>query len=756
MRHQSLKKYLATSIKCWVLAAAAALLVQQQAFACSSGSDCSDGRCSSVFSPEIIGDLSCQPFFWSDRAFYLEHGEHNIETRETIAKINTQEWSGVFGGQLTDSMLDTLLYQMDRAEVMIMKSALNGAKIQLTPSVQGIYESLVSAVSKDTLESFFSYLIFAKGVERLATSAVTRERWGLAVSKNPDATDVEEAEQMVQKGRQDLAAVSDPQLQARYHFQILRMLFYSQKYADAIAYYDANVRSFNSVKSIRYRSMELAAGALRRTQQYARSNYLFSLIFDQYPPLQKNAFISFRPQEQQDWVDIFKLVQNDREKITVWQMLGFKADGVEAIRQIYAIDPKSETLSILIVREVNKIEEGFFYKNSYMSSQQRPGVNVEDMKILRSIADAGNTSRPYVWLLSIGHLYALMGQGAEAESFLNRAAQASADIPVAAEQARLSLFFSRVNSLRNLRNQEDYFAQELSYLKNQQRKFPETRGGLLLSWSIPKIGEYYSNRGDWLRATLVADADKSIYVDNKRIQAVVAFMRQSHASPLDRALVSQYTYSEDELLELQGINLMYAGLFTEAAAVFSQMKPSVVKLKADPFAIRIRDCHECDSEALPNKIYDKASFAKKMAELSQKSVDPNTSIAAQASFSMGNALYNISYYGNSRGFYQTPHSNFGNLTREVSMTMAERYYSRAAMLATDREFKAKALFMAAKCEQNSYFESRGGVRNQYFLEPLMFSGGLHFTQLKQAYADTAFYREALQECGTFRAFVRKK
>ncbi|MGC5209819.1 hypothetical protein, partial [Escherichia coli] len=72
------------------------------------------------------------------------------------------------------------------------------------------------------------------------------------------------------------------------------------------------------------------------------------------------------------------------EKTVLWQLLGIYADGLAAIDQIVALDPKSDLLPLLLVREVNKAEEDWSanrekgkYDDSVKPAPDRDAVGVE-------------------------------------------------------------------------------------------------------------------------------------------------------------------------------------------------------------------------------------------------------------------------------------------------------------------------------------------------------------------------------------------
>jgi len=198
------------------------------------------------------------------------------------------------------------------------------------------------------------------------------------------------------------------------------------------------------------------------------------------------------------------------------------------------------------------------------------------------------------------------------------------------------------------------------------------------------------------------------------------------------------------LQELRGISLLYAGDFSNALAEFNRAAIKV-PLAADPFTIHIRDCHDCD-DAVPHTTYTKASFTERMQQLS-RAAQGQGDAAAAASFELGNGFYNMSYWGNGRRLYHVERANLEGSRATLNMEFAERYYVRAFDLTANRELKAKALFMAAKTEQNRYYVTR---KDESDPQPHSY-----FRRLRASFSDVQYYQEIIRECGNFRRFLQQ-
>jgi hypothetical protein len=268
------------------------------------------------------------------------------------------------------------------------------------------------------------------------------------------------------------------------------------------------------------------------------------------------------------------------------------------------------------------------------------------------------------------------------------------------------------------------------------------RARTLKEWVLNHLRDVYREGSDPVRALLLQDSPEGDdYRSVPRIDAIVAFIREA-STPFDQFLVKNYGYSVGDLNELRGLNFLFDGNFGSAVEALRLAGNDTASraLNADPFTIRIRDCHYCDASA-PHKSYTKVSFAEGMLDLSRRAQGRGED-AALASFELANGLYNMSFYGNARDVYDTSRLNLSprweyapSVSPAVRTDLAEKYYLQAAALSSDRELKTKATFMAAKAEQ-----TRSNDRT-------------HFRTLQQSYSNTAYYQEIIRECGYFRSFL---
>ena len=121
---------------------------------------------------------------------------------------------------------------------------------------------------------------------------------------------------------------------------------------------------------ITYWSLSLKAGALKRLRREAESNYLFSVVFDKCFTRRKSAVLGFRVASDSIFNSSLAMCKDDNEKTALWMLYAYKNENeIEAIRQIYSMEPKSPYLELLLAREVVGVEREMLQPtNDYYSN----------------------------------------------------------------------------------------------------------------------------------------------------------------------------------------------------------------------------------------------------------------------------------------------------------------------------------------------------------------------------------------------------
>lgn len=699
-----------------------------------------DDNYNSFFTPEVSNNAEAEPFFKSYHAFYGDLWiENNLTTFDTT---NIDEWKSILTG-VKQKDIHYLLYKARLGEIDTMIFFLKNNAYPIKPYLKK--NSLFLLADKNICGEFLYYVGFARRCEPYATYAP--EWWDDSGDDDPKK-DKATIQKLIIGGKKQLLNVKTGFIRDRYIFQITRLYFNIADYNACAAYYKENAANFTVKNSIPYRAMGYAAGALYKMQDYSTANYYYSLCFDSSPELKYSSYLSFHPQDEQDWEQSLALAATSREKQVLWHLLGIYADPLRAMKEIYALDPKSDLLDLLLVRAVNQ-EEVNLSQNSNLSDF---AVNTDLITFVKNVADKKNTLKPYLWNLVTGYFYTLSTDYKKAEAYLSRAEASSKHDTLVTDQIHIFRLIARVNQYKPGLQAEADILKELQWLA-QYNHNNSLRTAFMYDWTLKQLSAKYYNAGDTAKAVLLSrEVSADYYNSFSNSMKIVDFMSKPNKTAFENYLLEIYSLSPEEIINYQAVNFFYEGKLNEAKALLDKYPDSgETTLPADPFLIHINDCHDCDHMEGSEIVYTLKSLLDKIMEL-EKSIKSSSGNSAKTYYLLANAYYNVTYFGNSRAFYYSEipgrdEYTWSALNPVMDCTKAMEYYEKAMELATSKEFKAQCCFMASKCEQNLLYlnwpEDYDGD----------FKSGNYFRLLRDEYSKTKYYQEIIKECGYFRTFV---
>lgn len=720
-----------------------------------------------------------QPFYGNQLGDY-----NNIRL---FTDKNLEEWTAHFQGELPASEIRWILYQSTLEEIdhMILYSKDNNYG-----KMPGKLKGKVLFRLKDQAKAreFLYYTGFARRCEKVA-AAETNE-WGYYDDQGASNEDGKYLADLLQAAGKMMETPKSDFVKERYRFQIIRLLYqqanqYAGSYQECIRYFENCQSDFKVSNQMRYRALGYVAAAYRKLEKFAEANLLYARIYDNCPEMRTVAQFSFRPMEEADFRQSLSLAKNAREKAALWHLLGIYGDELRAMKEIYAIDPASDLLNLLLVRNVSKLEEKMLPENDFWYDylrwdngvnpdneghryQMNPqGIERENFDFIKKATDANNTDKPFLWNFSTGYLCLVKGDFPTSRAYFSKARSQAGQDQLKLDQLRIMDILTRITEPKTITPAvETALAADYQWLNEnegleyeEQMKKEEAKTFLFKTFS-----QKYLRQGDTLKAVLcVPYCVEGFYYDDAKLAAMAAWLLREDKSPFERALQDHYPFKPKDIYEVQAIRLAYRGDIDGAIAKFDQYGAGETVLLGNPFNIHINDCHDCDHEAKQWRKFTKLDFMRevKLMEgiVAQK---PSTSDY----FLLANAYYNMTYFGNARVFYSSAISDYdthglfyfpfsenadwqtaNGYNRFIfDCSKAEKYYLLAANSTDDREMKAKCLFMAAKCEQNDFFcfKDAGDRRD--------FKAGKYFKMLKSDYRDTKYYKEILKECGYFRKF----
>jgi hypothetical protein len=732
MRSTPLKTFILPSISL-------ALLATLTALACGGGYwDADEG---SKFTPHIIHQKTVVPFFRTmETPFYDGYDDDSYE--KFVAK-NKTEWASFFENKLSDAALNYWLYDASLTQIDQMIFDIKGKASQLEEL--SVKHSLKNRVPAAKANAFLYYVGFARRNETIARPTDT---W----SSRQEGVPVANITQQIAGGLNFFTKATDVFIKERYGFQVARLYFFSKEYDKAIAFFNENEKSFSG-NSMKWRSMGYKAASLYRQKKYAESNYIYSVIYDQYEPLKKSAYLSFHPLEKTEWEQCLALTKNTHEKEVLWQLSGLYHNDVAAMKEILKLNPSSELADLLAVRAVNteewKMDDGTDDKKTY-------SINKSLLAFMNETSANNKSSNPIVWHLSAAYLNYIQGDYAVADQQLKRAEKYRNDhVMNKAEYHLISAYGTLKRSPVVNEKLEADLLPDLNVLFNKQTDTLENfRSQNAKSWTRKTLAGLYVKKGEYEKAELICpgvEAKQFATTDN--IKKMIAYYEKPDHSAFEKLFLQNASLQKEQYMELLGIRYAQQDKLEEAVTAL-KASGDKTELYGNPFTIHIKDCHDCDHEAVQKTKYTKTSFIEKLIEM-KRTAKEKPAEAAQNYLLVANGFYNMSYFGNARLFYDNRVDNAiymyeHALAPEENNELALKYYLLALQSATDKELKAKCTFMAAKCEQNAFFMNMPANYKGDF------KSGIYFASLKKGYSNTKYYAEIIKECGYFKTYLRSR
>lgn len=723
-------------------------------WACAGG-DLSDYGTSN-FTPEAFVSKKFSPLFYAPYTYYYRMG-YETDQVDRFNSSNVKDWSNYFGDTALSTELGFLLNEHPKATIDSIARFLNKRAPALPPAVRS-YSLFKRKDSKIT--AFIHYLSLAKEAGVFAHSY---SGWEYDGGKTVVYEHAALLNQSLLKGFNE---ADDVFVQQRYWFQLVRSYYFNTAPQKAIDFFEANENKFKK-NVLYYRTLSYAAGAYYRLKNYSKANYYYSLVFEGCDELAISAHYSFHPQNENDWNATLALCKNNNEQATLWQMLGvFYGDEKRSMREIFKLSPTSDKLHLLLARAVNKAEQQLSESYESITAQKIGSTSIDQdlLTLTISIANSNNTADPFMWQAAAGYLLTLNHEYEKAGKYLTAAEKVVSGGPSRQWQLRLLKVLHKVAGASTLDVKlENEILADVEWLRtypaDEKTEFRHTDAFVFIRQSL---AEKYRRQGDLVKSECYV-TQSSFYRENKNVEAMKAFLQKSGPGEYDKLCRNLYNKNLDDLYDYQAIRLAYDNQIDKAIEAMEKAgDKGKSELYGNPFNGKIKDCNDCDYAAFKGTPYSKLALLKKMKEM-QTNLQAGTDVFNNALL-LGNAFYNLSYYGNARPFYlasipgsylYTSHaldSAFSDFL--LNMDAAKSYYQKALAAATTAEQKAKCYYLLAKCERNDWYTKNTFNENSYYGSGMVDLKAIGSFKMLNQYQDTKYYQEVLKECGYFREYLK--
>ena len=713
----------------------------------------------SHFSPEVSDiDSSFEPMFISEELFY-NYSEFEYYSQRFNTNI-IDEWSVYLEDRIPIKEIEYFLLDNNSTKEIneLYANVQNSNK-------SGILNSRFSVIDSK-VKGFIQFLYFAKQIE-----AISLQQLGV--------WDIEHGMKRFYASPEIIAELenryhieSDPFLKNRYWFQVAKAKYYSIDKSSIISFFDKTKETVKK-NNLYYRALSYVAGAHYKQRNYTLSNYLYSIVYYNCKEMRSIAAYNFHPQEQSDFDSSLQLASNNNEKIALWTLYGYYADELKAIREISKLDTKNEHIDFLLAHFINNEEKRLNSEAELKNAVEyknilKENVNPEAVLLIDSIARQENTSRPFLWYMGAGYFQILAGNYKLADIYLEKSSKLISNKPLAVNQIRLLQLVNNILRIDSITKQhEEKLVSELDWLYNKcpNDSIKSFRYNHTVSWSKYYLSSLYKSQGNHVFSEIL-DPSTNYYINQNNIDKMIEYFTKKDMSSWDSILIGQYAFTLSDLYDYVSIKntYIYPENLDKAIYYMELSQHSNDTLDCDPFLGRIKDICECTEGNIPNIRFTKLDLLRRMKDLQLLIAKGERTY--EHYLALGNAFYNITYFGNSREFYfNAIINNYGIYIDPLykswllNSSIANTYFNNALQVANNNEQKALCVYMMSKCERNTFYTERyyedGFLRDSYNQDTnyLAWNG---FVKLKNEYSHTSFYKQVIKECGYFKSYISKR
>lgn len=725
----------------------------------------------SFINPAIINtDATFTPFLLRFDDFYK-----NISNKKQAQLIdNVTEWTDRFCDLVKPKDVEYLIYKSSIRDLELLKTAIKSKTIGLPGSLS--LNSFARHMESHKCLETVNYLIFAKNCEPHVTR---QDSW------EPVARDTVAMNELIKKGKKKFKKIDSHYIKLRYAYQLIRLAHYKKNYKQVLILYDELLPLIDANPSILdHWILGHKAGALYQLGNRTEAAYLYSLIFRECPSKREAAYQSFSLKTQNEWNECLLKCQNDTERATLYliRSSGKNSRAAKDMERIYELDPNNAHLDILLVKEVRKLEKnllGLEFNHEKKTNKRhfkipQKQINqylIEVQRFVELVVKENIIKNIELWKIADAYLEFLAGDYYASQLTFSKIKDSISN-EILKDQVHAFELALQIAMFKNIEDEEERAISEIVKNDPTYEKYKDFHNYL-----FDKLAYDYAHNDHLGKAFRCLHSLDELRYNPKLniVDNLLAICQKESRNPLENALVSDKNgdFMENSLLEIRGTYYLNRFQLETAIQILKQIRRADrVEYEYNPFRDEINDCVHCP---MPNDTmrYDKVGLIEKILELDFQG-RAQLDMGALSFYKTGLAYYNTTYYGNcwhATDFFRSganwryrnednvyPLTGFPFGNREnKDCTMALYYFEKAFLLAKKRELAARAAFMAAKCEQNMWYNTKECKQSYYSknIPNVPDEYRRFFKILKDEYQDTEFYGQAIQECKYFRAYALK-
>ncbi|WP_198304828.1 hypothetical protein [Arcobacter vandammei] len=550
----------------------------------------------------------------------------------------------------------------------------------------------------------------------------------------------------------------------RYFFLALRLAHYhKQKPLEIYKKHYYLVENSNSI--VKDWVDALYAGAIIKSGEKAKGVYLFSKLFPDAINSHLALYNFFYLREQKDFDEVINLAKNSDEKAVIYTLraLDNASNTIEEMQNIYALDKNSKWLEFLLYRELLK-SQTFFNNEDYFEDENGENENSFYTKYIDFLNSLELENR-YLQDLSLAYFYLYKKDFNEANRVLNSLLETNPK----SHEVQTFAYLLYLQSLEKIDDKtENIIIDKIEKLIDEKHT-----SNAIYEYTLQVLAKLYKKQNLDFNLFLTQNASYINYtdLDLKKFKTFEEFLAKPQSSKLKTYLQKRFKNlidNDGEFAYAKVAVLINNLKFKEA--LDTDLGILDYKLEFNPFNGLIRGNNRSGKKEQLS-IKDFLNTILEIEEKLQKNQNNDMD-----NFLYANALYNLSYFGNSSKATTTYRSVAHIHTPELQedkLNLALKHYNLALESTNDKELKAKITYQIAKTklalfdlkskdapQSSSWWRKNKTWNYGYsddFYESFLKSGGAKdFDTLKNSFNDTKYYKELLKECGDFRTYVNKK
>jgi len=759
------------------------------------------------FHNDLPRSKAYRPFYFINDNFL-----YNPMARDTRADEFSEEWAGYCQHKVSAQQAYKFICASDSSAIASVVAQL--AKKQPNASTTRLYDNPMTSYllqKKDT--AALQYILFSKYAEVYRTVGDQSDPWTLPVR---DSLAINQLIQEGLKGYfttrnrfvKDRYAYQLMSL-TFYNGRNSDCIWYG----DSLLKYNPSTKAlYSAALSYQAGALWRQERPMKAAYTYSRAfgispvgsvkNYVsFSWIVHRHDPTERQKLLA--------------QCRNDREKADLLALLilGSNTPDAAALKEIYRLAPGAPVLEVLAVREVNKIEK--FYLTPHLhktpggltlytswddeeDKKARPDKWLQEAKDLSAFYHSAsldsNISNKALFETAAAYLSYITRDYTQADAYLDRAVTLPAS-GILKDQQALTRLLIAINKTPSV--DEAFESSILPSVQWLEKKAADDKGTTAYNefsrtcsnWQqfyrnlmTEVLAKRYHQQGQvYKEALCIGNGERmnsqtgwNIYgydpqqtkgfihdsMSTADLLALDGLLQRPQKSPWDAWLCHHFVVTRDEIKTTIATAYIREYRFKEALSWLRKIKdPHQLELERNPFGDPIRDWQDT-TYSFDKGSFDKITYISTMASLMDKA--RNKTAAATGLYKLATGYYNMTYYGRAWAvvkFYRPSlmgHEDMPETTafekEYYNCYTAEKYYKQAMDASHNRNFRARCLFMMAKCSQKQV--KRGASESwDHFDKRFMYNK--YFPQLSHEYGNTEFYKEAFNTCSYLRDFVRK-